>query len=322
MNSTELTQAGTTNPPPPATRKAAGGWKPWSFLTENPVILKELKGRMRDRRAFIMLSFYLSLISLVIGLAYSILSDASGSMNDPSMRQTAGKTIFGVVVLVELLLVSLIGPALTSGSIASERERQTFDLLRTSLLSARSLVWGKLGAGVFYLLLLILTAVPIQALAFLLGGVGLSELIVSSLMLTVTALAFCALGLFFSSFMKRTLSATVSAYATILGSVVFLIVFFISISYMGVSSYGNSSYNQNLTTLLVWFVLSTSPLPAAVISEVILIDEQSLFVTRNSPFGSSTLALPSPWIIFVLVYLALTLLMVLVSIRFVQRPDR
>ncbi len=323
MKPAEAVQGEMAHPPLVRAPGRNAWWQPWKRFGENPVILKELKGRMRGRQAFIVLSVYLSLVSLIIGVIYPSIFGASGSMTDPDQRQMAGKVIFGSVVLVELLLVSLIGPALTAGAISSERERQTFDLLRTSLLSTRALVLGKLGSAVVYLLLLILSAVPIQALAFLLGGVGLGELVVSGLMLTVSALAFCALGLFFSSFMKRTLSATVTSYATILGSTVLLIVFAISTSYLVNSLYSsNHTYFENLFSLILWFMISTNPLPAAVMSEVILVDEQNLFWTRNAPFGTIGYGLPSPWIVFVLVYLGLTCLMVLLSIRFVRRPDR
>jgi ABC-type transport system involved in multi-copper enzyme maturation permease subunit len=100
-------------------------------------------------------------------------------------------------------MLGFIGPALTGHS--SEREHKTIDLLRTSLLSASALVFGKLSSAVIFLLLLVFTAIPVQSLAFFLGGVGMAEMVISTLMLVVTAVFFCTLGLFFSSFSKRTL---------------------------------------------------------------------------------------------------------------------
>ncbi|MCJ7433033.1 MAG: ABC transporter permease, partial [Anaerolineales bacterium] len=187
-------------------KKPVVRWNLFSRIMDNPVITKELKGRMRGRQGFIMLTVYLMLISFFIGLVYLFLAmEGNISSGDPSYLQTIGKVVFSTVILLELLMVSFIGPALTSGAISSERERQTFDLLRTSLLSARALVFGKLSSAVVYLLLLIFTAIPVQSLAFFLGGVGMAEMVISTLMLVVSAVFFCALGLFFSSFVKRTL---------------------------------------------------------------------------------------------------------------------
>ena len=206
---------------------------PFTRLTENPVIIKELRGRMRGRRAFVLLSIYLGVISLLVGIVYIfIASESSYGYWDPDIRQTAGKAIFSTVVLLELSLISFIGPALTSSAITGERERDTFDLLRTTLLSARSLVFGKLGTSAIYLCLLILTALPIQSLAFFLGGVGFGELILSNFLLVVNAFFFCALGLFFSSFVRRTTVATVASYATILVSVLMLIIFYQALVYI------------------------------------------------------------------------------------------
>lgn len=291
-------------------------------MLDNPVILKELRGRMRSRQAFVLLTVYLGLIALFIVLIYNTVFGFSSVSWSPGDRQLAGKVIFGIVVLLELLLLSFIAPGLTAGAITSERERQTFDLLRTTLLSARALVFGKLGSAFTYMLLLILTALPIQSVAFLLGGVGLGEMVVSSVMLVVTALFFCTLGIFFSSFMKRTLAATVSSYSAILGSFLVLIVILFLILYMESMSYGsNNSFREDMLSLLIWFLISSNPFMAAIFSEVILVDQQSLFFTSRPMFGNLPY-LPSPWIIYVALYLGLTLLMIFISIRNVKRPDR
>jgi uncharacterized protein with PQ loop repeat len=51
-----------------------------------------------------------------------------------------------------------------------------------------------------------------------------------------------------------------------------------------------------------------------------LVEDQSLFVT-NSILGNN-LSLPSPWILFTIIYMTMTLLLIFLSIRFVNRPDR
>ena len=299
-------------------------WNFFSRMMDNPVITKELKGRMRGRQGFTMLTVYLALISFFIGLVYVFLAtNGSISSSDPSYLQTVGKVIFSTVVLLELLMVSFIGPALTSGAISSERERQTFDLLRTSLLSARSLVFGKLGSAVVYLLLLIFTAIPVQSLAFFLGGVGMAEMVISTLMLVVSAIFFCALGLFFSSFAKRTLVATVSSYATILLSFIFLLVLLFMLSAFDSTFSSNSTVRKDMMTILFWFLFSTNPFFAAAVSEAILIEDQSLFSTTSGfIWGTTSFPLPSPWMIYVVFYAVITILLIWLSVFFVGRPDR
>lgn len=290
-------------------------------LKENPVIIKELRGRMRGRRAFVLLTIYIGVISLLVGAVYMLIaSEQSYSYWDPDIRQTAGKALFSTVVLLELALISFIGPALTAGAITSERERDTYDLLRTTLLSARALVAGKLGTSVIYLCLLILTALPVESLAFFLGGVGVGELLLSNFLLLVNALFFCALGLFYSSFARRTTIATVSSYATMLLYTLLIGLFYFGLVYMFDSVISYSDFMEDLVLGIAWFFVSTNPLLTAIVTEAILIEDQSFFIT-TSVFGSGFPVL-SPWIPFTVIYLGLTALMVFTSIRFVRRPDR
>lgn len=303
--------------------KAISWMNPFKRMLDNPVVLKELRGRMRGKQAFVLLTIYLGAIALLIGVIYVFMAEQSSYGGwDPSFRQTVGKSIFGAVVLLELVLVSFIGPGLTAGAITAEREHQTFDLLRTTLLSARSLILGKLGSTFMYLFLLILTALPIQSLAFLLGGVGLGEMMVASLMLVVTDLFYCTLGIFFSSFMKRTLNATVTSYGAIVLSFLFIVIVFFVIAYVESLPYDRGPVRDFLLNMFVWFLISTNPFLAAIMSEVILVEEQSLFITSNMPFGNSPSYFLSPWIVFTVIYLFLTLLMIFLSIHRVKRPDR
>ena len=294
----------------------------FSRIIDNPIIRKELKGRMRGRQGFIAIAAYLGLMSFFISVFYLLLAADNGLSGDPGFLQTVGKAIFSAVVLLELLALAFIGPALTSGAISSERERKTFDLLRASLLSARSIVFGKLGSAAAFLLLLIFTALPIQSLAFFLGGVGAAEIVISTLMLVVTALFFCALGLFFSSLSQRTLVSTVLSYAFILVSFVFFFFFLFFLNILGVI--GSSAYKplEELMNAAAWLLLSINPFFAAVVSEIILIEEQNLFLTAGGYLGSTSFPLPSPWIVYIVFHIALTALLLSLSVYFVARPDQ
>jgi ABC-type transport system involved in multi-copper enzyme maturation permease subunit len=310
----------TTPISPPKDRFARG--KAFFFaIAENPVILKELRKRMRGRQAYILLFAYLVIISVFMTLIYgTVLLNVNSYRWDPQARQMLGKSIFGTIVLTELLLISLISPALTSGAIASEREHQTFDLLRTTLLSARALVLGKLGSAFSFVFLLIFSAVPLQGLAFLLGGVGMPELIVSSLLMMVSAFFFCSLGLFFSSFLKRASVANTATYTVMSVSTITLgIAFFVLITF---ATSWSDRLSEEAVAIILWLLFSANPLLAAILSEVILVDSQAIFFTTSSPFNVLPFPVPSPWIPCLIFYLTAAIIMVLMSIQFVKRPDR
>jgi ABC-type transport system involved in multi-copper enzyme maturation permease subunit len=272
-----------------------------------------------------LLTFYLSLIAGFVGIVYSFLNEsAAGFAFNPDYRQILGKSIFGTVIIIELLLIGFIAPGLTSGAITSEREHRTLDLLKTTLLTSSDLVLGKLSASVIYLLLLIFTVLPIQSLAFILGGVGLAEVVISTILLIVTAVFFSTLGIFFSSFLKRTLAATVSSYGSILLSVFAIMFFIFSMGFVSTIIYNNANnVNEDALMIFLWLVISTNPLLAPIFTEIILIEDQSLWISSStSTLGISNLHLISPWIIYVFTYSTLTLIMILLSIWFVKRPER
>ncbi len=293
-------------------------------LAQNPVMVKELRGRMRGGRAFILISIYLAMLSCLVGFIYFGYASSNNVMGT-NVRQTMGKTVFWAVAALELMLVCFIAPALTAGAIASEREHQTFDLLRTTLLPARDLVLGKLLSALSFLFLLLVAAFPIQSMATLFGGVIVEEILIAFLLLAVSSIFFSCLGLFFSSLMKRTLAPTVLAYAGTL-----LMVFgspMIIFTGLGIFSQFvvNPGMNNPLATGILytigWFLVATNPLGAGVGTEVILLQQQSLFFT-TIPLGNGwNFPVVSPWIGFVIFYLIASLVFLLASIRLIRRAE-
>jgi ABC-type transport system involved in multi-copper enzyme maturation permease subunit len=295
----------------------------WSLahkLMDNPIIAKELKSRMRGSQGFIILTAYLTLISLVIASAYFYsVNDGNILRSDTNALQEMGKQIFSTVFILELLMIVIIGPALTSGAISSERERGTFDLLRTTLLSPRALVLGKLGSTVMYLLLLIFAALPLQSLAFFLGGVGMTEMIISIVMLAASTFLFCMLGLYFSSIAKRTIIATTLSYATLLFPAIVLTILYYMLENGDINLSTPSIEAQRIFILFAWTSLSTNPITAAAITQIILTEEQNYFVFYPPDFS---LALFSPWILYVTFAAAMTFFMVWLIVFYLNRYER
>lgn len=274
---------------------------------------------MRGRRAFIVLVLYLLGVSALVGIVYIAMQNGS-RRQDPEFRQNVGKAVFGSVIGFELIMIGFIGPALTAGAITSERERQTFDLLRTTLISPRQLVFGKLASACTYLLLLAFTALPVQALAFLLGGIGVEEIGVSILMLVVNTIFFCALGMLCSTFSKRTLTATITCYSIILASIlVSALIIYGLIQYLATNSSFNSPQYTN-ASIGLWLFLSTNSLLTALLSEVFLAQSHVLYYGL-SPIGSN-IYLFSPWVLHVIFYAFFAAILILISIIRLYKPDR
>lgn len=315
--------------PRPAPAKPARTLREW--LTRNPVVLKELRGRMRGARAFVVLSVYLLLMSGFITLLYALYISTNSSVYSAPDRQLLGKFVFGGVVGIEILLVCFITPAFTVGGVSGERERQTYDLLRTTLLSERALILGKLISAMSYVFMLLLAALPLQSLAFLLGGVAPEELVVASVSLMATAFLFGTAGIFFSSMMRRTLGATVLTYAFVLLATLGLpiLLFPVAVLFSG-PIYGVNSPPVELQIAVLYIgglLVATNPVASLIVTEVMLVNEQTLFFFTApiyDPATGNTFNIPliSPWILFTLFGLALGVIFTVMSMVNVARRER
>lgn len=293
-------------------------------LRSNPVALKELRGRMRGARAFVVLTIYVTLMSVFTSLLYFAYSTSTGLVATSS-GSVIGKIVFGGVFGVQLFTVCFIAPSFTAGAVSGERERQTFELLRTTLLPAQSLVRGKLASSLSYVILLLLAAVPLQSLAFLMGGVTLEEVVLALLVLLVTAIMFSMVGLFFSSLTRRTLVASVLTYSFALGLTLGIpLLFLIFVPAFEFTFYDVTSPALEMAIIYgAGLLVCTNPILAAVGTEIVLQEESTILffdVSLNST--NQDILLVSPWIVYVVIGVLVSLALMASSIRLVRRPDK
>ena len=299
----------------------------WLRRESNPLLIKELRGRMRGARAFVVLTVYLLLLSCFTSIIYYAYSAAARGPGGGLDMAYLGKTVFAGIVLLEIFMVAFITPAFTAGAISGERERKTYELLRTTLLPARRLVTGKLASALTYMLLLILAAVPLESLAFVLGGVVIEELALALIILLVTAFAFAAIGLFFSSLVRTTLASTVLTYATALLATVGLPVLMMILAGAGgpfLYGYGLSSPPWIVQAILLYALYlgaGLSPITTAVFAEMTLEEENTIWFFWQSVDTTHRVLLPSAWIVYTVVYLILALVLLLVTVLRVRRQE-
>ena len=276
---------------------------------------------MRGRRAFVVLTIYLALMSTLVLIVYLAFSAASNNSFGPSSRQ-AGKAVFAAVLAIQVFLVIFIGPAFTSAAITGEKDRQTYDLLRTTLLPARSLVMGKLISALAYVFLLIIVSIPLQSIAFLLGGISFIELFLSQVLIIISAVAYALIGLYFSTIMRSTLAASVATFASALLLTIggpFLAG--ILASFMGAFLFGISVPGWSMQASLIYggILLAATNLPATlIISEIFLLEEDALFYWTTVIDGHTVFIL-SPWYLYALFYISLALILYWACVRRVKK---
>ena len=187
-------------------------------LLDNPVVTKELRGRMRGTRTYWLLFGYLLVLSLILFFSYlgwSAQHSSSMEIGGSGAGFTVGRTFFKTLFYSQAVIMALITPALTGGAISVEREQRTFELLRGSVLRPGAIVWGKLLSSVSFVALLLTSSLPLLSLCFLLGGVSPGEVFFAYLLLIGDAFLFGAIGLCWSAFAANTATATVLSYLTL-----------------------------------------------------------------------------------------------------------
>lgn len=288
----------------------------------NPVMLKELRGRMRGVRAFVVLSVYLGLMSAFLALLYLIyepINRASGS----AAAGEVGRILFMGIVGIELMLIVFIAPAFTAGAITGERERLTYDLLKTTLLPSPTFVIGKLESALGYVLLLLLSAIPLQSIAFLFGGVTELELILSLVVLAVTAVALGTVGIYFSAVATRTLSASVRAYTTTLVTT-FGVPLVLSVI-LSIISNTIRTLPPTIEAIFIYvndFLVSLNPIATALTTQQLLVDRQVIGFWTDTLKDGTTIPRVSPWITFTIIYLVASTILVVLSIQRTRKVEQ
>ena len=284
----------------------------------NPLVVRELRGGLRSGRRITLLTFCLLVISLFflgIYLATAATLDANGGGGGAAI----GSAFFPMVVGVELFLICVLTPAQTAGAIVNERERQTYDVLLVTPLSPCQIVLGKLAASLAYMVLLLVAALPIESLAFLMGGVDPSELLFGSLIQLATLALFGSLGLWSSAIFRGSRASTGFAYAAS-----GLLTLGLPVLALFASPLMRTVAPALLRQPPAWLVYAgellaaTNPWLTAGLTEAQLQAGLPIFWFRET-LGKTSVMLPGPWLVFLLVYTAGTLLCLVATTRAVRR---
>lgn len=183
----------------------------------NPVTLREMRERFRTLRTPIVMSLFVSVFGGIVWLSYTGSRQSSsflfGRALAPSViTESAGRLIFHILLLSLLTAVIFVVPAQAAPSIIGEKERQTFKLLQVSQMSALQIVLGKVTAAIAYLALLVVTTLPLFAIPFAMGGVGVADVVRGMVVIAVTGFVIAAVSVWRSSRARSTQSAVVGSY--------------------------------------------------------------------------------------------------------------
>ena len=125
--------------------------------------------------------------------------------------------IFKIVIFLPAILLIFVAPSFISGSISDERQRGTLEILLTTKMTARSIVFGKFLSLFASIMLILVSQLPIMAILFLYGGISVLDIIKLVINFVVFVILIISMGIFCSSIVVKTSVATALVYSTVLG---------------------------------------------------------------------------------------------------------
>ncbi len=273
-------------------------------MTFSALLTKELRSRLRRERSIWLIIAYLSVLGL-LGFVFLLRANAFSGGSRVYLLSQTGAQLYALLSFVQLAWIVFIAPAFTSTSINGEKERQTFDLLLCSKLSAFSLLTGKLIAGLANVLLLIAASIPLFSLVFFFGGVAPSQVLAMLLICVMTAIVAGTFGLFCSTLLQRPNVSTAIAYGfCVLWMFAYWVVYYLI----------SSSTPPGNPRAIAWVQGLNAWNPISALNSILNGGQNGV-----STFTVFRLHL-APWLAFTLVSLVVAVVLFLLSSAFVK-PD-
>lgn len=181
---------------------------------KNPVYVREVTRSMRAPRMILSIFIFNLLLSAVgiFSLGMAMEETGFGSRMDYSVVLR----LYQLISCVEWVLMMIMMPALTAGSISGERERNTLEILLTTGMPEPAIVAGKLMAALSIIMTLVISTLPVLSLVFIYGGIRFLGLIKLLLVLLVLAAYVGSICLVFSAFAKTMTFSLICSYAVLL----------------------------------------------------------------------------------------------------------
>ena len=179
----------------------------------NPVYKREMMVSARSLRMSLIITVFNSILAVVALL--NMYSNVVQVRITADVQYGSFLDLYEFVACVEFIMLMFIMPAITSGTISGERERQTLDLMLTTKMKSWEIVTGKLAAAFVTMFLVVISSFPVIAMVFVYGGITWGNVAQMMACYVVSALFAGSLGICCSSLFKRSTVATVAAYAVL-----------------------------------------------------------------------------------------------------------
>jgi ABC-type Na+ efflux pump permease subunit len=196
----------------------------YRLIPANPILLRVVETGGKRRRDLIIRCAYLGLLIVVV--LFSLYGNG-GNISDTNLAELAKTSmkVFQNLSYLQLGLVALLSPIFTAGSITQEKDSQTYDILLATPLSNGQILLGSLLSRLFFVVILLISGIPVFAITQIFGGVKVSDIWVSFLIAAATAFVTGALAMAIATFKVGTRRTIFSFYF-------FIVIYLVGIAFL------------------------------------------------------------------------------------------
>lgn len=182
---------------------------------------RELRTALRQKRSFAVLLLITGVSTIVVLWQWNLINQQStasywqginfgGTSVGDMSRQLLDTLTLALVVGCTLFL-----PGLAASSLTTEKEQDTLDLVRMSLIPPWGIVLGKLVNAVGFYLLIIVGTLPIAGVLFFTAGIDPAQIVYRFAEILSLTFAVAAIGLLCSALVNRTTVALIVTYIAV-----------------------------------------------------------------------------------------------------------
>lgn len=179
----------------------------------NATAVRDFRSQLRGSKAFWLWGSYLVVLIAICAFAYNQFAD-QGTQSISSLQRQLTVFYHTIIGMLGGVIV-LVAPGLTAAAITTEKQRRSLDLIFSAPVRPRYLLVGKMIAGLRYLMMLLILALPVVSVCVVMGGATWGDVIGSFLNLLNAGIVMLAIGLLMSSVIQTTIGAILASYAAI-----------------------------------------------------------------------------------------------------------
>ncbi len=177
----------------------------------NPIVKKDLRVISRSMKIAWGIFAYEVVLAIIFFFAIYIIFDAFSTYGYTQNYQEF-MAMFPILAAVQFGIIALVMPVITATAISGEKEKQTFDLLLTTVMTPKAIVRGKVWSAVIRMMVFIVGSIPLMAISFTLGGLSWLNLLITMVGFLIFAILTGSIGIFASTITKKSISAIILTY--------------------------------------------------------------------------------------------------------------